>query len=650
MEQLCALKNLTLSFGPKIIFDQTDFIINRGDHIGLLGLNGKGKSCLIKVISGAQAADTSTPPFNFIKKNSDYGDDFSILHVPQELETPKKKTSIKDYFYYFYPKIRKIKDELDQIANQLETSDEIDHLLNKQKDLMDQMERFDAWTLSKRYESYLKYFDLKDLNADVENLSGGEKRKILLSIGLSSNAELILWDEPTNHLDLESITALEGELLNTNKTFVIISHDRYLLSKVTNKILQIKNAKIESFQGSYTNYLEYLGKEEESRQRLLSRLKNRLQREQDWMNQGVKARGTRSKKRVENFLELRSKVEHIKDQAKKDLSLNLGKSGRKTKIMMQFKDASFSYESENNNLLKNLKLIVSNKDKIGILGPNGSGKSTLLKIMTDELQLTSGNIKRAEDLSIGHFKQERAELNDEESPYDYLGEGTDSVILPDGRKMHVAGYIKKFLFTGEDLYRPLKTFSGGERNRLQLAKNLLSSADIWIFDEPTNDLDLETIQVLEKELINYPGAVIIVSHDRAFLSTITNKIWIIDKGEIEEFHGGYQQAEEYLEISQIEKELKAENTAEENSSQEVQQKNLKPTNKEKERIKKIPGLIQKAEKNLEEVDQKISTFDFSNSSPQQAEEYNQLSGVKEELETTLMELYEEQEELQEKFN
>ena len=648
-EIICSLKNLSLSFGEKIIFKRADFSINTNDKIGLLGLNGKGKSCLMNLLDGKIGPDLTDPPCEFVKSNSVY----NVLHIPQEIPLPENEIGAEDYFYYFFKEYRELKDDLDKITlkiDQVSDQAEQETLIQRQKDLIEQFEREEIWEHQKKYNSYLKFFNLKNSSSPIQKFSGGEKRKVLLSIGLSSKKDLILWDEPTNHLDLETITKLEQELLNCNNAFVIISHDRYLLSKVTNKILQIKNTKIESFNGSYTAYLEYLAQEEEARVRLLGRLKNRLRREQDWMNQGIKARGTRSKKRVENYVELKQKVSTIKDQAKRSLDFNIESSQRKTKVLTQIIKGSFSYEDAPTDQFRQLNLTVQNKNKIGILGPNGSGKTTLIKIITKNLILSSGKIKNAEDLIIGHFQQTRDELPAEDTPYDYLGEGTDSVTLVNGRKMHVAGYIKKFMFSGEDLYRPLKTFSGGERNRIQLAKNLLTPADIWIFDEPTNDLDLETIQVLEQELTDYPGAVIIVSHDRAFLSAVTNKIWVISNKEIEQFDGGYAQAEQYLDILELERQLEEEERKKDQTSVQVDgTKKTKASNADKRRGQEVLNEIQNIEKKVETLQQRLDTFDFSSMDEEQATFYRKVSEKKDQLEEELLSLYEEQESLRALF-
>lgn len=535
MSLLCSIKNIHLTFGTKTLFKNAQLSISSGDRIGLLGLNGKGKSTLFKILNGELIPDHATPPFEFNKARGESDDSkrFSLFYVPQELPLEgHEQTSIRDYFFVFYPELKI-------------------HYENS----LDEFERLHGWELVQDYESYLKYFDHNDLDKKVGELSGGEQKKILLSLGLSSIANLILWDEPTNHLDIETIKLFEDELSSTQKAFMLITHDRYLLSKLTRRILQIDRGKIEAFEGSYTDYLAFLEQSEKIKMNLLHKLKNNLEREQAWMRQGVKARRTRSKKRVEDFNDLKNKVSAIKNEAKKTLDLNLQKSGRQTKVLVNFSDMCFQYSPEKI-LFNKINGEIQKGNKIGLLGANGVGKTTLLKLIKGDLFLNSGKIKTADHLMIQYFSQKRDELNVEMTPYELLGDGNDFVSLPDGSKKHVHSYFENFLFDRDDIHRPLKTFSGGEKSRLQLAFNLTRAGDILIFDEPTNDLDLETIQILEEKLAEFSGAVILISHDRAFLATVTNKIWLIDDASLHNFEGGYEQVAPYLDLLSMEKEFK----------------------------------------------------------------------------------------------
>ncbi len=635
MSLLCTLKNIRLSFGAKIIFNNAQISVSVGDRIGLLGLNGKGKSTLFKILTGDLVPDHNTPPFEFNKSKGD-GDEnkrFSLFYVPQELPLEANGfLSLKDYFFVFYPELKK----------DYETS-------------LDLFEQNFGWEMIQNYESYLKYFGLEDFNKRVVDLSGGEQKKILLSLGLSSRANLILWDEPTNHLDIETIKLFEDELNSTSKAFMLITHDRFLLSKLTRKIFHIQNGKIESFDGSYTDYLGFLERSEQSKIRLLDKLKNNLEREQAWMRQGIKARGTRSKKRVETFLDLKERVSTIKSEAKKNLDLSLAKSNRQTKVLVSFSDLTFSYDGLKP-LFENISGEIHKGNKIGLLGKNGVGKTTLLKLILAELQPTLGKLKTADNLQIKYFSQKRDEMEIDMTPYQLLGDGSDFVDLPDGSKKHVSSYFESFLFHRDDIHRHLKTFSGGEKSRLQLAVNLTKPGDILIFDEPTNDLDLETIGILEEKLSEFQGAIILISHDRAFLSTVTNKVWMIENKKLQNFEGGYEQVAPYLEVIELEREVAQEarenfqvSSSPPSTAQELSKaSNSKISNKDKKRLEVIYDEIESTETKTQIIQDKIANLDYTKLSDPKNQELKILTDAQNFLEEKLLSLYQELEDLEAK--
>jgi ATP-binding cassette subfamily F protein uup len=636
MSLLCSIKNISLTFGTKTIFKNAQLSISTGDRIGLLGLNGKGKSTLFKILSNEVVPDHSTPPFEFNKSKGESDDSkrFSLFYVPQELPVKGlEDVSVKDYFFVFYPELKILYDTA-----------------------MDKFEEANGWELILNYESYLKYFNHEDLDIKVSSLSGGEQKKILLSLGLSSIANLILWDEPTNHLDIETIKLFEDELASTNKAFLLITHDRFLLSKLTKKIFHIRNGKIENFDGSYTDYLDFLEKSEHAKMNLLNKLKNNLEREQAWMRQGVKARGTRSKKRVENFLDLKDKVSTIKSEAKKTLDLNLTKSNRQTKVLVSFKDLHFQFNKEKI-IFQGIAGEIQKGNKIGLLGRNGVGKTTLLKLIKGDLSPLSGQMKTAEKLEIQYFSQKRDELDIDMTPFQLLGDGNDFVALPDGNKKHVHSYFESFLFERDDIHRPLKTFSGGEKSRLQLAYNLTKPGDILIFDEPTNDLDLETIQILEEKLSEFPGAVILISHDRAFLSTVTNKIWLLDESGLQNFEGGYEQVSPYLEALEIEKELKDSMgqeipevtkipAAQANTQTTVTPATIPSKSKNSQKIELLYGEIESNENKLKIIQDKIAGLDFKKLKDPNAPELKILLDAESILNERIQVLFQDLEELE----
>lgn len=617
MTILCQLKNISLSFGNKVLFDQAALTILEGDRIGLLGLNGNGKSSLFHILNGTLSPDASTPPFQIDKTK-----DFSVFLVPQELPLNKDdQISIRNYLYRFYPHLEHISTE--------------------------EMERLEAWHIINDYESYLKYFGHLDLDKKVNELSGGEQRKILLALGLSAQAKLILWDEPTNHLDIETIKLFEDELEQTDKAYILISHDRYLLSRLTKRIFHVTRGHIDMFEGSYQNYLEFLGEMEETRKKMLDRLRNKLRRETAWMRQGIKARGTRSKKRVENFHNLHQNINTLKEEAHKSLDIRLLESKKLRRKLIEFKDVTFSFGEKT--LFENLNFQIRRGDKVGILGSNGVGKTTMVRLIAGELEPTHGDVDRGEGLQICHFSQKRHALKDELTPYQILGDGQDFIHLPDGRKQHVISYFKSFLFNEDELHRPLKTFSGGEKNRLQLALNLKTQGDVLIFDEPTNDLDLETLQLLEDRLSKFEGSIILISHDRAFLANVTDKILLIKNQSIETFEGGYEQAEPYLEALALEEELKEETRDKQIVLPTIAiEEKQKLSNKEKIRLKTIDAEITQKEIEIERLGNEVEVFDFASADTKGHEYFASISTQKEKAEEDLLALYEELEILKSK--
>jgi ATP-binding cassette subfamily F protein uup len=629
---LCSFRDLSLSFGSKHLFDHAELLIEQGDRIGLLGLNGMGKSSLFKVLEGKQTADISTPPFVFDKASA-----FTLFHVPQNIPSEiSLDTTISDVFYDFYPELKKVFTQLKSINEKIEQGEISDVLLDKQKDLFDQMDFHQAWDLHHQFESFCKSFGLPDLSKSINELSGGQQKKILLSLGLSTSAQLVLWDEPTNHLDLETIKELEEELLSTTKTIIIVSHDRYLLGKVTNKIFQIERGKITTFKGGYEDYLVLQAQREEERLSLLNKLQNSFRREDSWMKQGIKARGTRSKKRVEQFGDIKGKIAKLKSDARSKLNFDVSASQRKTKVLLHAKEISYAYP-DSEKLFNKISFDLYRGNKIGLIGGNGVGKTTLIKLVQGVLNPTEGTLKTADQLNVKVFHQDRQELPLDQTPFEILGEGTDQVALPSGSTIHVRSYFRKFLFNTDEINRPISTFSGGERNRLQLALNLKQNADVWIFDEPTNDLDLESLAILEKALFDFKGSLILISHDRAFLKHVTNRVFLLDPQGLEVFEGGYDQVESYLDAVSLERKI---NLLEE---QNKSPKETGAVTQEKD-TKKLNGLQLQAEEKeqvLEKVQGLIQSLGAQQTSQESADKLSQLGKKQNDIEEELLLIYQE---------
>lgn len=633
MSTLLTLQNLSLHYPHKLIFDNVTFTLNQGDKIGVLGLNGHGKSSLFKVIAGLVTPDTTVPPFIYDKSK-----DFTFFYVPQELPNLEGWT-IENYMFEFYPEMGELKKKLDLINEKLGAGEgNFDKLINEQTRIYEELLKLGEDRIHSQYISYLKYFGVSNLERQMSSLSGGEQRKVALSLGLSAPHELVLWDEPTNHLDLETIQDFEEELQGSKKTFMIISHDRSLLNNVVDRIIHIQQGKLRSFSGTYEAYLQFLVEDQQRREKELDKLSNMQRRETAWIRRGVQARRTKSKKRIEDYSTLNQTIQELKSKAHKSVSLNLQSSGRKTKILLSAEELTLKFGERT--LFENLNFAIAKGDKIALMGRNGVGKSSLLKILLGELEPTSGTVTRAHNLDVGYFSQKRESLNDNETPWSMIGEGIDYVISNTGDKRHVASYLENFLFSSDEIKRPIHTFSGGEKNRLQLAQFMKHARDIWIFDEPTNDLDLETIGILEEELRNYEGALIVVGHDRSFINNVTDKCWVLHEGKLENFEAGFAQAELFLEAIHLEEELKKktkEPVKEVKESAPLQ----KMSNKEKNRYEQLPQEIDKVEKKLELLKQELGALDYSSMDRDQVQRMEKLQADLDKTEKKLEELYEE---------
>ncbi len=635
MTTLLTLQNLSLHYPHKTILKEVTFTLNQGDKIGVLGLNGHGKSSLFKVIAGLVTPDTTVPPFIYDKNK-----DFSYFYVPQELPA-LADWDIENYFYEFYPVMRELKKKLNVIDEKLSSGEgDFDKLVDQQSHLYEELTKLGEDKVHAQYVSYLKFFGVENLSRQMITLSGGEQRKIALSLGLSAPQELILWDEPTNHLDLETIEDFETELQGSRKTFMIISHDRSLLNNVVDRIIHIQRGKLRSFTGTYEQYLDFLIEDQKRMDKELDKLSNYNRRETAWIRRGAKARRTKSKKRIEDYSTLNKAIQDLKAQAHKSVSLNLQSSGRKTKILFNAENLGLKFGERE--LFKDLNFMIAKGDKIALMGRNGTGKSSLLKILLGELEQTSGKVTKPETLDVGYFSQKREALKDDETPWKMIGEGIDYVISNTGDKRHVASYLENFLFSSDEIKRPIHTFSGGEKNRLQLAQFMKHSRDVWIFDEPTNDLDLETIGILEEELRSYEGALIIVGHDRSFIDNVTDKCWVLHNGELEKFEAGFSQAQLFLEAIHLEEELKKKTPP----ASDKKIDSGKMSNKERNRYQEIGAEIEKLETRIGKLKDEMSSLDYQNFDKKKIQESNDLLAS---LEKKLEGLYDEWAELEKKL-
>ncbi|MCK5850789.1 MAG: ATP-binding cassette domain-containing protein [Kiritimatiellae bacterium] len=491
---LLSMQGISLSFGAGLLLDNIDLNIEPGDRACLVGRNGAGKSSLLKILHGDLQQDSG---------EIQASNNTRISYLPQDV--PVDMTG-----------------SVEKIA----TSWVIDHSRSNTN--------WDSYHVVGRILSHLSL----DPNAEFEKLSGGQKRRVLLARALICEPDLLLLDEPTNHLDINSICWLEDFLLRHCKTFLFVTHDRAFLRRIANKIIDLDRGQLAHWSCDYDTFLRRktdLIYDEQVRQKIFDK---KLSKEEVWIRQGIKARRTRDEGRVRQLMQMREERQArrtIEGTAKLQVQ-HAERSGNK---VIETKALSFSYNQETH-IIKDLSTKIMRGDKIGIIGPNGSGKTTLLKLFTNELQPKSGELILGTKLETAYFDQHRAVLDNERTVAENAGRGMDNITI-DGKARHIISYLKDFLFTPERAKTPVKVLSGGERNRLLLAMLFARPSNLLIMDEPTNDLDTETLELLEEQLLNYKGTTLMVSHDRAFLDNVVTSILAMEgNGIVSEYIGSYQ--------------------------------------------------------------------------------------------------------------
>lgn len=579
------------------ILDKVDFFINKGDRICIIGKNGGGKSTLLKIINGTLKIDNGRRVVqNFLK-------------IDMFDQTPKFKEniSVKDAIKEKLKELTAAKIEYDKISKELENDFENKHLLNRHEELINFLDTHNAWNLDNKIEMVLQKFDLKEYeNRDVAMLSGGEQRRVTLAGLILKKPDILLLDEPTNHLDVYMVEFLEELLLKEQFTLVFISHDRYFIDALATKTVEIDNAGLRNFKGGYQDYLR-------AKEMLLSAMTKKhenllklLKKEEEWLHRGVKARLKRNEGRKQRVFELREKAKFnpaLINKMKLELereqkNFNQNRSVNKQKMLFEIFNLKKSLGEKL--LIDDFTTTILQKDRIAVVGKNGSGKSTFLKILLGEMSPDDGIFKKG-DFEIGYFDQHRDMLDDEKDILEtFCPNGGDRINVK-GRSIHVYGYLKNFLFPKELLSKKIGLLSGGEKNRIALALLFTKEVDCLILDEPTNDLDIPTINILEEYLQSFQGAIIFVSHDRYFVDKIANKLFIFKGcGKIEE---SYTEYSEYLEIEKELKSLKnfSIDTKKESSKKIKSNSSVKLTYKEQQEYKILPQEIEKLEKEIEEI-------------------------------------------------
>jgi len=518
---LLRFDEIKLEFGDQVILRDAEFSIESGERICLIGRNGAGKSTTLKLIMGTLEADRG----EIIRKSG-----LIVSQLEQTLPEAMDKP-VTDVIRSGLTQVERLLDEYNDMSRL-----ELDkHGLRELAALHAKIDSHDGWHLEQRVETTITELSLP-AEKKMNELSGGWRRRVALAKALVQKPDLLLLDEPTNHLDIATIKWLEDHVYSYPGAVLFITHDRAFLQRLATRIVEIDRGKLTSWPGDYNNFLRRKEKMLEDEATAEDRFDKKLEQEEVWVRQGIKARRTRNEGRVRSLEKMREEREQriAKESTARIHIEEAEQSGRK---VLRAKNVSYSYGDEH--VIRSFSIKIMRGDRIGLLGNNGVGKTTLLRLLLGELEPRSGTIKRGTNLEIGYFDQLRQNLDLEKSVAYNVGEGRTYIKL-NGKDRHIVGYLKGFLFSPKRSMMPVKALSGGERNRVILAKLFTRPANLLVLDEPTNDLDIETLEVLEKKLCDYAGTLLVVSHDRQFLdNVVTSTIVFEDGGKVQEYVGGY---------------------------------------------------------------------------------------------------------------
>jgi len=521
---LLTLREASLSFGGPLLLDHANLTIELGERIALLGRNGTGKSSLLKVIAGQIPLDDG---------ELSRVQNLTWAYLSQEVPTTAT-ASVFDTIAEGLGEIGNKLSEFQHISRALaEHHDE--KLLEKMGRVQHELDELGAWQLGQRVTTILTRMKL-DGQAMMDQLSGGMRRRVWLARELISEPDLLLLDEPTNHLDIANIEWMEEFLYSYKGTLLFISHDRAFVQRLANRIIELDRGQLSSWECDFQTYLVRRAQALEAEITQNKLFDKKLAQEEVWIRQGIKARRTRNEGRVRDLKKLREERSKRRDQLGK-ARINLQEAERSGKLVAEVDNISFSYSEHR--IINGFSTTIMRGDKVAIIGPNGSGKTTLIKLLLGELQPDTGSVRLGTQLDIAYFDQLRNQLNEEATVIDNVGEGSTQITIGNQSK-HIIGYLQDFMFMPDRARTPVKALSGGERNRLLLAKLFTKPANILVMDEPTNDLDVETLELLEELLLNFNGTLILVSHDRAFLNNVvTSTLLIDDMGIVHEYVGNY---------------------------------------------------------------------------------------------------------------
>ena len=601
---LLNLSNAYLGFGDHPLLDHTELHIEPNERVCLVGRNGAGKSTLMKVLAGEIQLDDGKLT---LEKD--------IVVTRLEQDPPRHvQESVFDYVAEGIAHLSDLLKQYHHISQQMQT-DYSDELLTKLSHIQAQLEHNNGWQFENRIQDTLKLLEL-DPDKKLCELSGGWVRRAALARALVADPDILLLDEPTNHLDVEAITWLEDLLLNFKGSIIFISHDRSFIRKMATRIVDLDRGKLVSYPSNYDLYLETKAEDLRVEELQNALFDKKLAQEEVWIRQGIKARRTRNEGRVRALKKLREERRNRRE-VQGSAKIQIDQSTRSGKIVFDIENAS--YEVAGKTLLKDFSATIQRGDKIALVGANGCGKTTFIKLLLGELQPTSGTIHCGTKLEVAYFDQYRAELDLEKTVMDNVADGKQDIEV-NGVKRHVLGYLQDFLFPPKRAMTPVKALSGGERNRLLLAKLLLKPNNLLILDEPTNDLDVETLELLEELLTDYQGTLIIVSHDRQFIDNTVEECFFFEgDGVVNKYIGGYfdakqQQIQYHASLAANSQNVKKnEPLAIEPVKAEkpkAEQKKVKLSYKEQRELEALPAQMEALEAEMEALQSEVNSADF----------------------------------------
>jgi ATP-binding cassette subfamily F protein uup len=521
---LITVQQLSKFHGEKVLFDRISFHINKGDRIGLIGINGTGKSTLLRMIAGTDVPDGG----QVVKVGG-----VTIEYLPQNPEFDENQTVLQSVFQGSSPLLRLLGD-YEEVLSQLSQRPEDAVLRARLLKLNAEIDAQNAWELEANAKTILTRLGITDYSARIGHLSGGQKKRVAMARALIRPADLLILDEPTNHIDNETVEWLEGFLAKSKSALVMITHDRYFLDRVVNRILELDRGQLYSYDGNYATFLQLKADRQAREAAREDKRQNLLRRELAWLQRGARARTTKQKARVEFVENLRDQIVERK-AAKLEIALGSQRLGKK---VLELTDISKRYGERT--LIDRFSCLIGPGERIGIVGPNGSGKSTLLNIIAGQLAPDSGSVETGLTVKIAHYRQESEDIDDSQRVIEYIKEAGHYVKTTDGETLSAGQMLERFLFPPAVQWTPIAKLSGGERRRLYLLRLLMTEPNVLLLDEPTNDLDIETLTILEDYLDHFDGTVITISHDRYFLDRTVDRLLAFEgEGHIREYLGMY---------------------------------------------------------------------------------------------------------------